>query len=383
MFYTLWRRHLTSILCPWCPCSFGQVLIEFGMNWVCILFCVVLCWYFCSWAGLDLHRVCVLLSSLFYWSFCPRSYVAQVRVWSQPKFIILAGNCAIEPSEREALKKKKPGNGFLKVMSPSSLFVISFKCKDKTMNIGWKGKVDQLVHSAESEVEPVKDQNICHPPHAPPLHTRFKFIGIPTIITNWQNNFFLGHMACTNLIYLRLWFMMWRKSSLQAALFLMLKSEQIKWRRQSTAFNFHLWKNTCELHLMLTIKGNFNASMYRTCRICCLGIFLGSLVKWGRRSAQLKVGWWLLGRIEGAGRGWGVGAEQPESCPRPRTRWTTSARWASCLPWMSRLNWRIWCDPLSWTEPLLTSWEILDLFFSLSPQPILCRTSWYITDLRK
>ena len=42
-------------------------------------------------------------------------------------------------------------------MSPSSSFVISFECKDKTVNIGWKSKVDQLVHSAQPQVQPVKE----------------------------------------------------------------------------------------------------------------------------------------------------------------------------------------------------------------------------------
>ena len=123
-----------------------------------MLFCAVLFCCVSSWAGLVFHRVGVLLGSLFFWSFCTRSYVVQVRVWNwRPlKFIILAGDCAIEPSERQSLIKRKALKIVLKSVLPFFPFSISFECKDKTMNVCWKGKVDQLVHSAQSEVQPIK-----------------------------------------------------------------------------------------------------------------------------------------------------------------------------------------------------------------------------------
>ena len=71
-------------------------------------------------------------------------------------------------------------------MSPSSSFVISFKCKDKTMNIGWKSKVDQLVHSAQPQVQPVKE---------------ILTITNTNILTK-QKVLFFAHMACTDLNYL-------------------------------------------------------------------------------------------------------------------------------------------------------------------------------------
>ena len=76
---------------------------------------------------------------------------------ANPNSLFSQATVQLNPLKEKLWRRKNLGKGVLKVMSPSSLFVISFKCKDKTMNIGWKGKVDQLVHSAESEVEPVKD----------------------------------------------------------------------------------------------------------------------------------------------------------------------------------------------------------------------------------
>ena len=48
-----------------------------------------------------------------------------------------------KPCKRKALKR------VLKAVLPFFPFSITFECKDKAMNIGWKGKVDQLVHSAQ------------------------------------------------------------------------------------------------------------------------------------------------------------------------------------------------------------------------------------------
>ena len=137
------KAHLRAPLSQFL--SFNRVWLEQDL---CVfLCCTLLLCLFLGWFGIP-QGLCAFRFSLLlvflYQVLCGSSQDVETPQIHHP-----CRRLCIWTLWKERRCKRKALKRVLKAILPFPPFSISFKCKDKAMNIGWEGKVDQLVHSAQ------------------------------------------------------------------------------------------------------------------------------------------------------------------------------------------------------------------------------------------